>query len=215
MISKHQCPKCQGSGSFTALSFRVGPLAFPCEFCRGEGTVAIEAIEQHERGQELKRKRQALQKGPREFAELIGILPSDLTKAENGTMEPQAAHLEALGVSPMATKKTLVEIEHDEGYGEGEELLQWINGKFGGSDMAARAIVEIEEPPLVNLNGGPWDGVEVSTRAFFFTMLDGSKNQPHTYERNTLEESFRYFGPRFPPVGGYGEIMIFAKKGQV
>ena len=52
----------------------------------------------------------------------------------------------------MSAKRTLVEIAHDEGYGE--HLLLHINSAFGGKDMRAERILTIQESDSPK-DGGP------------------------------------------------------------
>ena len=55
-----------------------------CPTCEGLGTVTQERLDAIVDGQRIRTARLARQLGPRRCAEAIGILPSDLLRAENG-----------------------------------------------------------------------------------------------------------------------------------
>jgi len=59
-----------------------------CRLCLGTNEVTPEVADRYARGQAFANKRKRACYGPREYAELMGILPSDLLRMEQGLMEP-------------------------------------------------------------------------------------------------------------------------------
>ena len=84
----------------------------------------------------------------------------------------------------MATKKSLVEVTHDDGYGD--SLLMHINSAFGGKDMRADKIVN-PVAPAMQIEGIPdgWEFVRVGRAKpgeFFLDNLGGVCEYGCSYE---------------------------------
>jgi len=93
------CPSCGGhalipvfvkaaEGQKVDLDALVGSDFLKCQLCKGETEVTEEVADRYARGQAFANKRKQACYGPREYAETMGILTSDLMRMEQGLMEP-------------------------------------------------------------------------------------------------------------------------------
>ena len=93
------CPSCRGhemvpvfvksvEGEKADLEALVKSGILKCQLCKGEKEVTEEVAARYARGQAFANKRKLACYGPREYAETMGLLPSDLLKMEAGLIEP-------------------------------------------------------------------------------------------------------------------------------
>jgi hypothetical protein len=93
------CPLCRGhdyipvfvkavEGKEPDLEALVNSDFLKCQLCKGTKEVTQEVADRYARGREFSDKRKKACYGPREYAETMGILPSDLMKMEIGLIEP-------------------------------------------------------------------------------------------------------------------------------
>lgn len=97
-MAEHECPMCQGQGKFQVLAVIKSknapadfqpPSTLPCKLCQGSGKVDDKQLAACTKGAEAKQKRLAAGYGLREYAEMIGMKPSDLCNMENGRLIPE------------------------------------------------------------------------------------------------------------------------------
>lgn len=89
-----KCPTCGGSGRSIAIvcgpKHHCAPMPVPCHSCNGTGTVSEQRQQWWEKGRMLRLARLGLDKSHRELAAVLGVKPTDISRAEAGLVDPTA-----------------------------------------------------------------------------------------------------------------------------